>query len=47
MEPRFVSVCVYVCVHLPSREEFHEVVANTLESGGKSDPAKRGNEQDY
>lgn len=34
-------------VHLPSREEVHEVVANTLESWGKSEPGKTGNEQDF
>lgn len=36
-----------MCVHLPSREAFHEVVANTLESWGNSEPVKTGNEQDF
>lgn len=45
--PAFVRLSVFMCVRLPSREAFHEVVANTLESWRNSEPGKTGNEQDF
>lgn len=38
---------VFMCVHLPSLEVFHEVAASTLGSWGNSDPVNRGNGEDY